>query len=315
VTRRSRTSYTVLGLLAIVFWSTTVGLVRSLTDQLGIFTAGAAAYLLAGTASCVHMLISARRRRAFTNLPRNYLLGCGVIFVLYTSFLYLAMGLPADHQVSVEASLFNYLWPAMVMVLSVPLLGRKARPWLAAGVVLAVAGIAVAPLGRGDFSWSGIGARLAADAWAYLLALTAAVLWGLYSNLSRKWAAHCEGSGVPVFMLATGAVLLLVRLFLVTETSTLKWTTVAELVFIAAFPAFLGYAFWDLAMRRGHMTLVAAASYFTPVISTVVACLYLLRTLPGWQLWLGCGLVTAGAFISKWAIPEPTEPPEAAGHG
>jgi drug/metabolite transporter (DMT)-like permease len=305
LSRDARTLPTVLGIAAILFWSCTVGFVRSLTEQLGIFTAGAAAYLLAGVISCVHLFSSARRRHELVRLPRRYLWGCGSIFVLYTSCLYAAMGLPADRQVSVEVGLVNYLWPAMVMALSVPLLGSRARPWLAAGVLLGVAGTMVAPLGRGDFSWAGIGSRLAADWPAYLLALVAAVSWGFYSNLSRRWAGRAEGGAVPLFILATGLVLLAVRLAFAREHSTVTPVTVVELVFMAVFPAFLGYAFWDAAVRRGNMALVAALSYFTPVLATVVACLYLMKRPPGWQLWLGCGLVTAGALISKLAVSEP----------
>jgi drug/metabolite transporter (DMT)-like permease len=309
---REDTLPTILGVLAILFWSCTVGFVRSLTEQLGIFTAGAAAYLLAGVISCTHLFSSAKRREALLRLPRRYLWGCGSIFVLYTCCLYVAMGLPSNRQVSVEVGLVNYLWPALVMALSVPVLGRKARPWLAAGVLLGVAGTMAAPLGRGDFSWAGIGDRLATDWLAYLLGLVAAVSWGLYSNLSRRWAGKVEGGAVPLFILATGMVLLAVRLVFAREQSTVTWVTVAELIFMAVFPAFLGYAFWDAAMRRGNMTLVAALSYFTPVIATVVACLYLMKRLPGWQLWVGCGLVTLGAFVSKWSIPEP---PSAARNG
>jgi drug/metabolite transporter (DMT)-like permease len=112
---------------------------------------------------------------------------------------------------------------------------------------------------------------------------------------------------VPVFIAATGVIILLLRLIFPERTGPASFRAAAEVLFMAVFSGFLGYLFWDVAMRRGNMTLVAALSYFTPVISTVVASLYLMRRLPGWQLWAGCALVTAGAVVSKLAIVE--EPP------
>ncbi len=301
---RRETLATVQGVLAILFWSGTVGLVRSLTTRLGILTAGSGTYLTAGVLSCAWMLLSPKRRAAFRKLPRIYLLGCGALFVFYTACLYAALGLAESDQRSLEVGLVNYMWPGAVMALSVPVLGRKARWFLVPGVLLAFAGTFLAPLGRGDFSWAGLGGRLASGWLPYLLALIAAVAWGFYSNLSRRWAGQSEGGGVPVFILATGLVLLGLRLVLPPESPQWKAGVLIELAVMAVFPAFLGYAFWDAAMRRGNATLVTALSYFTPVVATVVASLYLRRELPGWPLWIGCALVTAGALVSKLAIAE-----------
>ncbi len=301
---KRETLATVQGVLAILFWSGTVGLVRSLTTRLGTLTAGSSVYLAAGVLACAWTFLSPKRRAAFRRLPRAYLLGCGALFIIYTACLYLALGLAESDKHSLEVGLVNYLWPGAVMALSVPLLGRKARWFLVPGVLLAFAGTFLAPLGRGDFSWAGFGGRLAGGWLPYLLALIAAVSWGFYSNLSRRWAGASEGNGVPVFILATGLVLLAMRPFFAAEQPEWGATAFIELALLAVFPAFLGYAFWDAAMRRGNMTLVAALSYFTPVLATVVASLYLRKELPGAALWAGCALVTAGALVSRLAMVE-----------
>jgi drug/metabolite transporter (DMT)-like permease len=177
---------TTLGVLSILFWSSTVGLVRSLSNQLGPLTAAAAIYLLGGIISCTYLLISGRRRRAFLALPRKYLLGCGSLFVLYMFCLYLAIGLAADDLQCLEIGLINYLWPGMVMALSVPILGRRARAWLWPGILIALAGIALAMTQKGDYRLAGLGSRLAASWPAYALALVAAAR-----------AARCRSSSRP----------------------------------------------------------------------------------------------------------------------
>jgi drug/metabolite transporter (DMT)-like permease len=300
----SRQTATVLGILAILFWSSTVGLVRSLAEHLGPLTAAAAIYLLAGTISCAYLLSSRARRRAFLELPRRYLLGCGSLFVLYMVCLYLAVGLAESRVQAVEVGLVNYLWPALVMALSVPLLGNRARWWLVPGILVGLAGIAVSMAQDEGYSLGGLASRLAGNWHVYALALAAAVFWGLYSNLARRWAGDSKGSAVPVFIAATGVLVLGLRLIIKERTLPLDTKVIIEVAFMAIFSGFLGYAFWDTAMRRGNMTLVTVLSYFTPVISTVVACVYLMKKAPSRGLWIGCALVTLGAFISKWAMTE-----------
>ena len=63
-------------------------------------------------------------------------------------------------------------------------------------------------------------------------------------------------------------------------------------------------------MRRGDAVLVAAASYFTPLLSTIFTCLYLgVRVGP--RLWVGCLLVLGGAVLCKLSVrPQPAPPAE-----
>ena len=65
----------------------------------------------------------------------------------------------------------------------------------------------------------------------------------------------------------------------------------------------LGYMFWDIAMRRGHLNIVVSASYATPLLSTVLAA-FVLGVRPGAGLWVACALVIAGALLCKTALRE-----------
>jgi drug/metabolite transporter (DMT)-like permease len=88
------------------------------------------------------------------------------------------------------------------------------------------------------------------------------------------------------------------------ETSVWNFRTVAEVAFLGLATA-LAYVFWDLSMRTGNLVLVAASSYLTPLFSTVVSCLYL-GVQPRVGLWLGCGVIIAGSFLS-WLSIRPAE--------
>jgi drug/metabolite transporter (DMT)-like permease len=100
-------------------------------------------------------------------------------------------------------------------------------------------------------------------------------------------------------MLGTGIALGLGRLAFTEPT---RWTSAVwlELGYMAV-GTNLAYAFWERAMRGGDIILVAASSYFTPLLSTIVSTLYL-SVVAGPRLWIGCGLVVAGAIACKLSV-------------
>jgi drug/metabolite transporter (DMT)-like permease len=232
------------------------------------------------------------------------LLGSGGLFVLYIVTFYLALGLAANRTQVLSVGLINYLWPALSLAFSIPILGRRAKPLFGLGVLIALAG-----------TWLGAGAdsNFSADAvlagraglLPYLLALVAAVSWALYSNLSRLWAGDHNGGGVPIFLLASGAVLGLMRA-ITPETSQWSWQTGVELAYMAAFPGMLAYVLWDLAVRKGEITLIASLSYLTPLLSTIISVI-VLGAAAGPMLWTGAVLIIVGAVVCKRSILDPKE--------
>jgi drug/metabolite transporter (DMT)-like permease len=302
MSRDSRlSSNTLLGLIAILLWSSTVALARRISEQLGPLTAGAAVYLTASLFLAALYWAKKRSFRQLWQLPRRYVLGCGALFVLYTLALFLALGRAADRSQTVEVGLLNYLWPALTILFSLWLLGHQASFGLVPGTLLALSGV-VLVLTQGAVSWSSFSANLLRNPVAYGLGLLAAVSWGLYSNLARRWGTADSDGAVLVFTLATGLAFAAMRL-LHAEAGVVNLRVVGEVAFLASATA-LGYLFWDIAMRKGNVMLVAACSYLTPFFSTVVSSLYL-RVAPTLHLWLGCGLIIAGSVLSWRSVRGP----------
>lgn len=300
---RQRMMATLLGLLAILMWGSLVAAVRSVVAQMGVLASAAAANLAGGLLACGAVSLRPGAMRRMLALPRAYLAGCGTLFVVYNLALYLAIDRSASHAQAVEVALVNYLWPALALVLAVPILGKRARGWLVPGLILALAGVYLAVMQGRSMSWASLEEGLLANPLPYGLGLAAAVCWGLYSNLSPRWAGDAPESGVPVFLLATGIALAAGAVV----GGPICWPSgargVLELAYLALFPTWLAYLFWDIAMRRGNMVLVTSVSFFIPLISTILSCLYLGVPMTG-DLWLGCGLVIAGAVVCKNSVTD-----------
>jgi len=290
---------TVLGLSAILLWSATVALARSISEEIGPLTAGAAVYLLAGLILGGHLLVREGSLRRLRELPRLHLFGCGALFLIYTGALFLALGLSANRRQAIEVGLLNYLWPALTLLFSLPLLGKRAGVGLVPATLLALLGVFLVLTPGTSISWRFFLANLQSNPVAYGLGLVAAVSWALYSNLTRRWGESGSGGAVLLFTLGTGVGFSMVRLF---RPETGAWSLrVAAEVAVLALGTALAYVFWDLAMSRGDMVLVASCSYLTPFFSTLVSCVYL-GIVPGIGVWLGCLLIVAGSFWSWRSI-------------
>lgn len=292
---------TLLGFLALIWWTTTVALVRSLAEQLGPLTAGACIYLLGGALGAAAVMTRAASRRALAELPRKYLLTGAGLIAIYVVCLQVALGWAANRQQVVEVGLVNYFWPGLTLALSGPLLGKRVRgAMLLAGMLVALAGVAMVSAANASFSAWQLLANLRADPLPYGLALVAAAAWATYSNLTRRWTRDARGQAMPLFFLFSGVVLAVLGTF-ASERPHWRTQAVLELLYVAIFPTLLAYSFWDVAMRRGRMELLVSASYLTPLASSVVTCLWLAVPMGG-VIWAGGAMVVAGAVVCRYSV-------------
>jgi drug/metabolite transporter (DMT)-like permease len=294
-------SGTASGFAAIVLWSTTVALVRSLSEQLGPLTAAAAVYCVGGAIAVIRLRSANGGQERIRDLPPAYLAGCGSLFVSYILLLFLAVGLAEGRQQVLEVGLLNYLWPALTVLLSVMLLKKRASLLLFPATLLALSGVALVLTQGASVSWQSFSRNLADNPIAYSLGLGAAVCWALYSVLARRWAGGKETGAIVLFLPITGGVLLLLCFF-ADEPRVWSPYTLAEAAFLGL-ATYLAYALWDSAMRTGNVVLVAAGSYLTPFLSTAVTCAYLaVPTQP--SLWVGCSLLVVGSLLSWLSVSE-----------
>lgn len=294
---------TLFGVLAILFWGSTVAFSRSLTEQLGTITAGSMVFIISSLFSWVYiLLVSPGNLKKMFKLPPCYLWGCGLLFVIYMTTLYLAIGLSINRLQVVEISIINYLWPGLTLLFSIPVLHKSARLSIVLGILLCFTGVYIAMNPYHNFSFLPFLQNIRENSLPYFFAFIAAVSWALYSTLARKWAGNNKEGAVPIFLFFTGVILFILRLFFQEET-VWSFKVGIELLYMAIFPTFLAYSFWDQAMRRGNIILIAVLSYLTPLLSVFISSLYLQISIDI-RLWTASILVVIGALISKYSILE-----------
>lgn len=291
-----RTSY---GLGALLVWSTSFAVGRSVTEGLGMYNAAMAIYGIGGLAGVFWLLATGRFRRLVAREKAIPLAVCGFLYVTYITAYFLTLGTATTRAQLLEASLVNYLWPTLTALFSVWLLRVRASWLLLVGLSLATLGVALTLTPDLGQCWTSMRANVTANPRPYGCALYCGISWGLYSVLSRKWAEQVDGKAVFLFSLVTGIVFAGLALAFPHQP---HWTPrlMGELAFMVICIN-AAYLLWGLAIQGGNMMVLVLASFFTPVLSTLLTVLYL-HVAPHAGLWVGCGLVVAGSFLCNRAI-------------
>lgn len=279
---------TTIGLVAIILWSTSVGLLRSISEHFGATGGAALIYTVSAICLCLSQGLPKIRE-----LPLRYLVSGGLLFVSYEICFALAIGLAETRSQSLELGLINYLWPCLTIVLSLFMNGQRSTLWLWPGLLITLGGVVLVMQDSHDGSLFSLLQNIERNPLPYGLAFTAAVAWALYCNLTRRFS---EGkSGVNLFFCAT-ALTLWIKYALTSQPAlNFSLNATLQLVFMGISTA-VAYSAWNRGIQQGNMTLLATASYFTPVCSALLASLWL-GLHPGFPFWQGVMMVVAGSLI------------------
>ena len=287
-----------IGLAAVLCWSTSVGLFRSVAEHLGPI--GGAACVFTLSALLVTLRFGLPRVAQLRAMHPAYLWGCGLVFVLYEIALSLSLGYASNRTQTLELGMINYLWPSLTIVLATVFGLQRFHAGLVPGVLLAMCGIVLVLKGDGHLSVQSLWANVQSNPLAYGLAFAAAWLWPCYSVLSKRFSQWANA--LSLFLWIVSAVLW--AKYGISSEGALRWTWPAalQLGLLSGLTA-LGYSCWDYGIRHGNLTVMAVGSYFTPVLSALVGTVWL-QVQPGWSFWQGVALVTLGSLICWWCTRE-----------
>ena len=219
----------------------------------------------------------------------------GVLSVsMYNVFAYLAL----RSTTATNASMLNSFIP-LATLLFAAMFGRAMQRCEVAGLLVSLAGV-LTIVSQGEL------ARLLAfrfnpgDLWM----LAAVLAWGLYT-VCLQWRPQ----GVhPMLLLAAVIVVgllgltpfYLVETFVLGRSMTLDAASIGALLYLAVFPSFLGYVFYNAGVFAVGPARGALFIHLMPVFGTVLAAL-LLDEQPRTHHFFGIALVLCGIVLSARA--------------
>lgn len=277
---------TLVGGVAAVLWAT-LALLTTLAQPVPPFQLVTLTFAIAFAVSLARWTIEGRA--AFARLRQPWpvwLTGIGGLFG-YHALYFTAL----SHAPAVEASLICYLWPLLLVLFSALLPGERLRWWHLAGAAAGLAGAVLLVTRGGSVAFS------AAYATGYAAALACAVTWAGYSVLSRRLGA-VPTDVVGGFCGATALLGLICHL----RFETMVWPAepVGWVAILALGLGPVGAAFfaWDHGVKRGDIKALAALSYGSPLLSTLLLVLAG-RAMASWTIAAACLLIVGGALIAS----------------
>lgn len=250
----TRNTATLIGFSAVLLWSL-LSWLTAVSGTMPAFQITAITFAIGGLSL---LCIRPRSIRALRQPWPVWLLGVGGLFGYHAAYFFALRNAPP-----VEAGLINYLWPVLIVVFSALLPGERLRWQHVAGSVLALIG-AMLVVTRGQ------GFGFAPEyALGYAAALLAALLWSGYSVLSRR-VAHVSSDAITGFCLATAVLAACCHLAFETTVwpdDPLQW---AAVIALGLGPVGLAFYVWDIGVKHGDIQILGAASYATPLLSTLI---------------------------------------------
>lgn len=288
----NRKRATLIGLLAVLLWSTMVGFIRAVSEGLGPVGGAAMIYTLSGLLLIVTVGLPDLRRFS----PR-YLLAGSVLFVSYELCLALSLGFAATRQQAIEVGMVNYLWPSLTILCAILFNGQKSNFWVVPGLLLAILGVSWVLGGESGLNIADIKQNIISSPLSYALAFAGAFIWAIYCTVTTKYAKGANG--ITLFVLLTAATLWVKFALSPQPPMTFTLAVTVKLVMTAIALGF-GYASWNIGILHGNVTVLAAASYFTPVLSSALAAVVLNAPL-SFAFWQGALMVCGGSLLCWWS--------------
>ncbi|MFW1850420.1 aromatic amino acid DMT transporter YddG [Acinetobacter guillouiae] len=288
----SKNLATLIGLSAILQWSSIVGLLKKISFSLG---AELAVLLMYTLSTCILLI--------FFKIPnlklisKKYLIFSTLLFVIYELCFSYAIALAQTAQQAIEVSLVNYLWPGLTVAMLILFKEIKFNVFVIVGLAISLSGIILIQTGQGALTWSNILSNILENPISYILAFVGATLWSLYCVITKKYS---DGHNpISFFFVAISIVLWTKYLWShglsLNVIPEVELTTIGLLGIVSVVMA-LGYAAWNIGIIKGNITILVTLSYFSPVISTLISMFILQTNLPT-EFWYGVILVTSGSLV------------------
>ena len=281
---------TLIGLVAILLWSTMVGLIRSVSEGLGPVGGAAMIYTVSGLLCLATVGFPDIKR-----FSKGYLIAGSVLFVSYEMCLALSLGFAATRSQAIEVGMVNYLWPSLTIVFAILFNGQKSTLWVIPGLAISLLGVGWVLGGENGLHVHDIMLNIVSSPLSYGLAFAGAFIWAAYVT-----SRYARGqNGITLFVLLT-ALSLWVKYAVSDQPEMVFSVPVVVKLLMCGVALGFGYAAWNIGILHGNVTVLAAVSYFTPVLSAALAAIMLSSPL-SFSFWQGALMVCAGSLLCWYA--------------
>lgn len=217
-------------------------------------------FYMFGVATVVWTIIicSSGRLKKLGELKRNDYVKL-VLFALPSFFYYFMYTLALRMIPAVEASMLNYLFPIMIVLFAVPINREKINTAKLISICMGFAGMVIIITNGhiSSFRFSNI--------YGDLLAIGAAVCWGIFSNLGKR--NNIDQFVSNYFYTVVSFILSTINIFVFSSFALPGITAFAGVFWIGVSNIVLAYYLWFKILKATTSAMAASLSFITPFVT------------------------------------------------
>lgn len=287
----SRQISTLIGVSALLLWSTLVGLLRLSTENFGPIYTVTYVYTLSAI-----ILFLTYGLPDFKTVSKKFLIISSLLFVIFEFCFAFSITLADSSQKSIEMNIIFNMWPTLIIIMLAVLKEERINKLTILGVLVSFLGIVIINYHPNlNFVES-----ISQSPLSYLLIFIAAILWAIYCIYTKK---HSNGSNaVSLYFILTAVGLWIFTL----STQGFHLPAIQDIssyliIFLNAIFFSMGYLAWNIGIIKGNMPVLIMLSYFSPILSSAFSA-FILNSELGINFWYGALTVTLGSLICWFSI-------------
>jgi drug/metabolite transporter (DMT)-like permease len=273
---------TLIGCAAILMWAF-LAVLSEPNRRVPPFLLSALAFTIA---SAVGSMFFLRRGQAPLRMPKGAI-AVGVFGIFGFHFLYF---LAIKNCPIIHAVLINYLWPLLLVLFTAFLPGYGLSWRHIVGALVGFAGAALEVTGGKELSVN------PDYILGYLAAAASAVVWALYSVLSRKYK-HVPTRSVAITCALSAVLSWICHFLFETTVWPADWLGWLSVLLLGLGPVGLSFYAWDYGMKHGDIRLLGNLSYVDAILTALILSAFGLAE-PTAILWIACFLIVVGPLIA-----------------
>lgn len=283
----SRQLATLLGVLALLFWATLIGLLRISTANFGATHTVTYVY----TISAIILLFTYGMPN-FSKASKSFLIISSAFFVIFELCYAFAITLANTPEKSIELSIVFNLWPTLTIIFMACLKEEKVNWVTIIGMAMSFLGVVLINYKSGISIFTNV----KENPTSYILIVISSILWSVYCLYTKKQSNGVNA--VSLYFILTALTLWIFMLYNYGFhfPTAAHWSGYLIIVMNAFFFA-AGYLTWNIGIINGNISLLVMLSYFSPILSSMFSMAVLNFSLSS-NFWYGCSIVTFGSLIS-----------------
>ena len=282
----------VLLLAAVVIWAANYPVSKFGITRLNIFVFNGIRYLVASLVLTA-FFVAKQNWKPIDRSDRARLLQAGLVaHVLYQVAFIIGLSMTTAGNSAVLLATA----PLWTIFIHARLRKEKILSQMWAGMILSLCGVVMIIVGSGKRVWLGSEALI-----GDLICVTAAMLWGLNTNLQKPLLSHYSTFQLALVMIIVGAVglcLIAIPPAMTLEWGSIHWSYYAAAVGSGVFSIAAGNVFWSNGVKRFGPGKTANFGNLIPVLAFIISYFMLDEQLFGVQF-LGAAVTVVGVWIAR----------------